>query len=132
MDALWNYWYSLSLGLREAIVAGTVSTVAAGFILGALKLSGFSIRVLCRRIFQTQPQPPALPHVIVNIPAAALPPQTDQQGADGKPTVLAPLIPKSPAVGFVARRDKDGHDIVELLKKELAPEGTQLIALWGE
>jgi hypothetical protein len=38
MDALWNYWHSLSQGLREAIVAGIISTVAAAFILGAIFL----------------------------------------------------------------------------------------------
>ncbi|OLE54147.1 MAG: hypothetical protein AUG51_09960 [Acidobacteria bacterium 13_1_20CM_3_53_8] len=42
-----------------------------------------------------------------------------------------PLIPRPPVIGFVARRDKDGHDIVELLKEELAPGKNQLLSLWG-
>jgi len=44
---------------------------------------------------------------------------------------LSPLIPRPPIVGFVARRDSEGHDIVERLKKELAPEKNQLIVLSG-
>ena len=41
------------------------------------------------------------------------------------------LIPRPPVVGFVARRDKEGRDIVGLLKDELAPDKNQLVALWG-
>lgn len=40
-------------------------------------------------------------------------------------------IPRPPVVGFVARRDSDGRDIVERLKEELAPQRNQLIALSG-
>jgi tetratricopeptide (TPR) repeat protein len=40
-------------------------------------------------------------------------------------------IPRPPVVGFVARRDKEGRDIVGLLKEELAPDKNQLVALWG-
>ncbi|MDX6500614.1 MAG: hypothetical protein QOG23_3874 [Blastocatellia bacterium] len=42
-----------------------------------------------------------------------------------------PDIPRPPKVGFVSRRDKDGRDIVERLRVELAPEKNQLVALWG-
>lgn len=40
-------------------------------------------------------------------------------------------IPRPPVVGFVARRDERGRDIVELLGESLAPERNQLVALWG-
>lgn len=40
-------------------------------------------------------------------------------------------IPRPPIVGFVSRRDKQGRDIVERLKEELAPNKNQLVALWG-
>jgi tetratricopeptide (TPR) repeat protein len=40
-------------------------------------------------------------------------------------------IPRPPNIGFVARRDGDGRDIVERLKEELAPQKNQLIALSG-
>lgn len=43
----------------------------------------------------------------------------------------ASLIPRPPVVGFVARRDKQGRDIVEHLSKELSPGTNQLVALWG-
>jgi len=45
------------------------------------------------------------------------------------PTV--PDIPRPPKVGFVSRRDKEGRDIVDRLREELAPQKHQLVALWG-
>jgi tetratricopeptide (TPR) repeat protein len=46
--------------------------------------------------------------------------------------VIAPApIPRPPIVGFVARRDSDGRDIVKRLKTELAPQENQLIVLSG-
>jgi tetratricopeptide (TPR) repeat protein len=42
-----------------------------------------------------------------------------------------PDIPRPPRVGFISRRDKDGHDILEKLRSELAPHKSQLVALWG-
>jgi tetratricopeptide (TPR) repeat protein len=44
---------------------------------------------------------------------------------------VLPDIPRPPVVGFVSRRDKDGRDIVERLREELAPQKNQLVALWG-
>jgi tetratricopeptide (TPR) repeat protein len=43
----------------------------------------------------------------------------------------ASLIPRPPVVGFVARRDEQGRDIVELLGQELSHDKSQLVALWG-
>jgi hypothetical protein len=40
-------------------------------------------------------------------------------------------LPRPPTVGFVARRDRDGHDIIERLKDELAPQQNQLVVLSG-
>jgi tetratricopeptide (TPR) repeat protein/MinD-like ATPase involved in chromosome partitioning or flagellar assembly len=40
-------------------------------------------------------------------------------------------IPRPPITGFVARRDRKGKDIVNLLKEQVAPSQNQLIALWG-
>lgn len=42
-----------------------------------------------------------------------------------------PIIPRPPVVGFVARRDEQGRDIIGRLKEELAPEDNRLVALWG-
>ncbi|HWS87418.1 MAG TPA: tetratricopeptide repeat protein [Pyrinomonadaceae bacterium] len=44
---------------------------------------------------------------------------------------VASQLPRSPVVGFVARRDEQGRDIVGRLKEELAPENNRLVALWG-
>jgi tetratricopeptide (TPR) repeat protein len=45
------------------------------------------------------------------------------------PTI--PDIPRPPKVGFVSRRDRDGRNVVERLREELAPQKNQLVALWG-
>src|SRR2546423_795853 len=67
-----------------------------------------------------QPQPPSVPEkILVSKPS------------DADSLSPIPLIPRPPVIGFVARRDKDGHDIVELLKEELAPGKNQLLSLWG-
>lgn len=42
-----------------------------------------------------------------------------------------PDIPRQPVGGFVARRDKDGRDIITLLKEELAPQRNHLVTLSG-
>lgn len=44
---------------------------------------------------------------------------------------LVSSIPRSSLVGFVARRDSEGRDLVERLKEELAPDKGQVIVLWG-
>jgi tetratricopeptide (TPR) repeat protein len=51
--------------------------------------------------------------------------------ANGPATAPSPLIPRPPNVGFVARRDSEGRDIVERLQEELAPQKNQLIVLSG-
>ena len=43
----------------------------------------------------------------------------------------AAAIPRPPAVGFVARRDEEGRDIVERLKGNLDPAQQRLVVLWG-
>src|SRR5262249_25007903 len=45
--------------------------------------------------------------------------------------LLPAAIPRPPHVGFVARRDQDGRDLLERLREELAPERRQIITLWG-
>ncbi|HEV2880720.1 MAG TPA: tetratricopeptide repeat protein [Pyrinomonadaceae bacterium] len=51
--------------------------------------------------------------------------------ATSVPISLPPSIPRPPAVGFVARRNAEGRDIVEQLREELAPEKNQLMVLCG-
>jgi tetratricopeptide (TPR) repeat protein len=127
MDTFWNFWNSLSQGVRDTIVGG-IGLAAIG---GVWKLSGKSIRALFRRISSKTPPPPALPQIIVNVPPAPAPPQL-VASPETSDTSSAPLIPKSPIVGFVARRDEEGREIVPLLKEKLAPATNQLVALWGE
>jgi tetratricopeptide (TPR) repeat protein len=47
------------------------------------------------------------------------------------PAKLSPMIPRPPVVGFVARRDTEGRDIIERLKDELAPRRNQFVVLSG-
>lgn len=47
------------------------------------------------------------------------------------PKTTASLIPGAPFIGFVARRDEHGRDIVALLNQELAPGKSQPVAIWG-
>ncbi|MGB7924220.1 MAG: tetratricopeptide repeat protein, partial [Pyrinomonadaceae bacterium] len=46
-------------------------------------------------------------------------------------TATTTFIPRPPVIGFVARRDASGRDIVERLKEELAPKKNQLVTLLG-
>jgi tetratricopeptide (TPR) repeat protein len=55
--------------------------------------------------------------------------QEDSTG-DGK-SPASSLIPRPPIIGFVARRDAEGRDIVERLQEELAPGKNQLVTLSG-
>jgi tetratricopeptide (TPR) repeat protein len=58
----------------------------------------------------------------------------DQPLPRGQPKAVSAVyarIPRPPIVGFVARRDSDGYEIVQRLKDELAPQKSQLIALNG-
>ncbi|MEA2203306.1 MAG: hypothetical protein QOE77_82 [Blastocatellia bacterium] len=56
-----------------------------------------------------------------------------QQESKTKPTSRGPHldIPDILRVSFVPRKDREGNDLVERLKRELAPHKNQLIALWG-
>src|SRR6266542_1490995 len=45
--------------------------------------------------------------------------------------LLPAAIPRLPRVGFVARRNQNGRDLIERLREELAPERRQIVTLWG-
>lgn len=65
-------------------------------------------------------------------PAAAQPTgATPNVQTAAAPKAVPSSIPRPPIVGFVARRDEQGRDIVQLLGRELAPDKNQLVALWG-
>jgi tetratricopeptide (TPR) repeat protein len=128
---LLDQWRQLREGTRDNIIGGLIVAVlvAAVAIFWKSLLSGL------RHLVGTNPTPPTLqapPQALTikleGVQAAPLPaPETS------KPITVIPTpnIPRPPIAGFVARRDKDGHDIVERLKTELAPGKDQLIVLWG-
>jgi tetratricopeptide (TPR) repeat protein len=57
-------------------------------------------------------------------------PRGEQQAAP-RDTSPPPPIPRPPVIGFVARRDADGRDIVGRLREELAPGRNQPVTLSG-
>lgn len=71
-----------------------------------------SIRSVVNELLNTTPSAPAPPKAQAN-------------------TSVPASIPRPPTVGFVARRDTDGREVLAYLKEELAPERNQLIALCG-
>lgn len=128
-----DQWHQLRDGTRDAIIGG----LAVAIVLGAIAVFRKALLSGLRYLLGagagggslTNRQPQELRIKVEGVPPSESPPP---QAAAGQPTTSAPLIPKSPAVGFVARRDKEGHDIVELLKRDLSSESNLLIALWGE
>lgn len=126
LTPLINSWHQLRDGTRDSIIGGlVVATVVGGVVLFRKSLdAGY------RRIFPKPPPASPQPQIIVNVPAPVMPAPTPSPTAVDSPH--APLIPKSPSVGFVGRQDEEGRKIVELLKEKLAPTKNQLVALWGE
>jgi tetratricopeptide (TPR) repeat protein len=132
-----EWWNSLSQGVRDGLVVAGALAIA-----GTLwKFSG-RLALGCVRLIQrllNWALPPDKPREIEEptiepkeIQAQNEPPPL--QPSEPLPPIAAssvPLVPKPPAVGFVARRDTDGHDIAEQLKAELAPEKRRLVALCG-
>ncbi|MGB7925085.1 MAG: tetratricopeptide repeat protein [Pyrinomonadaceae bacterium] len=139
MDAFWQYWNDLTV--RQAIIVGIITTVfgsmAYAIVAGGWKMFGklaLAIARLIQRILNWA-LPSAQSANLVPKEIKSDPPATREQipqDATDPIALLVPLIPKSPLVGFVARRDKAGHEIVQVLKEKLAPESNQLVTLWGE
>lgn len=125
-------WSQLWRESRPEIIGGLVV-----LIVGAL------LAAFWKRIFPSQNHPENVDpprtiqsppqEVVVKIepvqPAPPAPPPLQ-----GPPLIVGRVsstIPRPPQTGFVARRDESGHEIVERLKEELAPDRDQLIVLWG-
>ncbi len=53
------------------------------------------------------------------------------RGVAGNVHIANPPIPRSPVTGFIARRDKEGYDLVEYVGK-LLMERNAFVLLWGE
>ena len=148
MDAFWQYWNILTQGLRDNIVGGLISGLTIIGVVGVFKLMGVSLLAGARRVLRAaarlvlRGEQPAAP---VPAPAPATQSLLIKVESSQPPPLLAPspkvdntaspspvsLIPRPPAVGFVARRDTDGREILVYLKEELAPGKNLLIALCG-
>jgi tetratricopeptide (TPR) repeat protein len=128
MNWLLQIWHWIT---AEKIVVGVV--LAA--IVALAKFFGKSLWAGIKRAVRGKQPPPQPPHVTIEVkvppPLPPVKPPEPQPAKPERPVLLPPPIPRPPAVGFVARRDKEGRNIVDRLKEELAPGKDQLIALWG-
>jgi tetratricopeptide (TPR) repeat protein len=156
MDVFWQYWNSLTPGVREGIIAGIVGGVAVAGITSVCKLLGFSLlaggrrlsvaaarRILSKEASSVPPPPAPQPPLVIKVEAPQLIPQQPPtqhpipqpelpSHDDSALSTAVPFIPRPPVIGFVARRDADGRDIVECLREKLAPQQpSQLVTLSG-
>lgn len=132
MDGFLQWWNNLPQEVQNGITIAVIGGSAVGAITAIVKLSGKSIAAGWKRFFRKDQNllpPPQQLLIKVETPQP-LPPAKESEPS--QPSTHAPHLPRPPVVGFVARRDKDGRDIVALLKTELAPERSQLIVLWGK
>jgi tetratricopeptide (TPR) repeat protein len=136
MDGLLQWWNALPPEVRYGIISTVVGGVALGA--GAAIFKGFrkSIGAVSNRLFTKAPSSAQTPQLspqqlLIKVETAQPLPSTKEPDPP-QPPPLATHLPRRPAVGFVARRDKDGRDIVARLKETLTPESSQLIVLWGE
>jgi len=109
LSPLLDYWRQLPQGTRDGIISGLVVAI----VIGAATVFRKGLFGGLRRLRGSTAQSSTLPGLIASR------------------TAPTPNIPRPPIAGFVARRDKDGNDILERLRVELAPEKNQLIVLWG-
>lgn len=144
MDAspgFWSFlqdtWNSISQGARDNIVGTLIGGVGLAVLTGTVVTFRKSIGAVIHKVFPKSQTPqqvaPAPQPVVIRVehspPPTALPAPTEP--TDTKASALSTLIPRRSSIGFVARRDENGCDIVEQLKEELAPEQNQLVVLWG-
>src|SRR5438128_975104 len=118
---LLDYWRQLREGTRDGIISGLVVAI----VLGAATVFHKSLLSGLRRLLGGNASPPPLqtsPQEFTFKFEGVQPAQSPPPVPVAPPTAPTPDIPRPPIAGFVARRDKDGYDIVERLKVELAPE----------
>lgn len=128
ISPLFDWWHQLRDGTRDGIIAGLVVAI----ILAVAAIFQKSLLASLRHLLGSGSQAPfqTPPEITVRFEGV----RPVESSSQLLPAALIPLpshIPRPPIAGFVARRDRDGHDIVERLKHELAPEKSQLIVLWG-
>jgi tetratricopeptide (TPR) repeat protein len=138
-----NYWQGLPSELRYGIVGGLVVAAVAGAISDIRNALIGGIKRLFKKSDppaqppQLQQPTPTQHEVIVKVDTSHLipPPQPEPQKTEPPQPVSpapSPEFLRSPAFGFVARRDEQGHDIIERLKEELALGRNQLVTLSGK
>ncbi|MBM4255934.1 MAG: tetratricopeptide repeat protein [Deltaproteobacteria bacterium] len=126
-DWLWKWWSSFGAGFRDNYLAD-LAVVATLAVLGFFwkTIGAFFHRLLSRTL------PPSLPTVEpqkVVIEVKPPPVAVDTPPAHVRTPV--PVRLPSTAVDFVTRRDKDGRDLLEVLKEELSPQRNQVVTLCG-
>lgn len=139
MNRLWQYWNSLPPQDQTAVTIGVAVTVVGGIILAVLgalgKVSLAGLKHLSGKSSPVQPLPMPSPQPITikfepsQLISPVRPPQ--EALADKRKPAAVPEIPRTSAVEFVQRRDRERRDILALLKEKLAPQNDQLIVLWG-
>jgi len=143
MDYFWSFWNSLTQGFRENLAAQIIGGIVAGL---AVAIVGF----IATRIFLKKELPPAQgaqsaaqqsqtqqitvtvpPPQIVQPPTLPVAPEPIPRGVGAFHETPPPIpnIPPRPAIGFVARRDKEGHDLVEYVRGLLGENAC--VVLWG-
>jgi tetratricopeptide (TPR) repeat protein len=136
MDGILQLWNSLPQEVRYGIIIAVGGSAAVGIGKAIVTYSGKSISAGAKRLFTKAPssvQSPQLPpqQLLIKVETAQPLPSIKEPDPP-QPPPLATHLPRRPAVGFVARRDKEGRDIVARLKETLTPESSHLIVLWGE
>jgi tetratricopeptide (TPR) repeat protein len=137
VNIFWHYWHLLSQGARDNAVGGVVGGLFVAGILATVGIFRESIGAGFRRLFaRAQTHEQKLPHdrheLVIKVeqplsPPPVLPPAPPVPVAHAR--IVA--IPNFLVVGFVARRDADGRDILACLRDELQPHKQQLVVLWG-
>lgn len=135
MSRLLGWWHSLEPEVRFGILATVYGGLALSIIGTLWKFSGRlalgAVKLLQRLLNWAMPPRSTVP--LDEPKPQDEPRQLSQQTPPPHLENVSPLplIPKSPLVGFVARRDTEGREILACLKEELAPEKRQLMALCG-
>ena len=141
----WRAWWdNLTPDEKKDFYSDTASGLAVVIIGAIAVVFRTSIGALYRRVFKSkrvisapenhQPQPPPQPPqpVIIEVRTPTAPPAEPVIPVEvAAPPAPPSRIPHAPTIGFVARRDAEGGDIVERLKAELAPGRTQAATLSG-
>lgn len=135
LNTLLAWWNSLSPGDHRNLILSIVTSLFAACVLSFWTSFRNAILTWTKSLFIKVPPPVQTPpqSVIINVgPPQSTPLSHPPQPSLPDPPSPRPVIPRSPAVvGFVARSDREGYDIVTRLKEYLSPQKNQLVMLWG-